>query len=109
MSQADEMRTIAAQALEIGLKPYDGAAFGVWNMMDFSKSLLGRSWADMVYFDSIGDCGRSQRACSALLAIRCAAEVEAWIEKPTLSGERRIYDLLAMTRAKAAEVRMLVE
>lgn len=101
------MRLIAAQALEIGLKPYDGDAFGVWGMMGFCKSAQGRAWADMVYYDSIGMLERSQRAYGALLALRCEAEVEAWIEKPSMSGEQRIYGLFAMTRAKAAEVRLL--
>ena len=64
-------------------------------------------WADMIHSASIKDVVRTQQACCALYAVRCALEVAEWIKRPSLSGEQRIYNLLSMTRAKAEEARML--
>jgi hypothetical protein len=108
---AIDMMNIAIDAISVVHSIYDYQPFyaTIIRRQEFLDlgSACAIAWADMIESASRRDGFETQSACCAVYACRCALEVSAWIKQPTLSGEQRIYNLLAMTRAKAEEARML--
>ena len=114
MNESDDMLSFGKSAIHEALANFNDSEF--WFLAscrwaDRTNAVLFRmrsiAWADMVYSASVRDFLCTQQACCAVYAARCALEVARWIEKPTMTGEQRIYNLLQMTRAKAQEARML--